>query len=179
LRYWGINGKNITELDWWESETVHDIVFTAAPAQHFSGRGLFNGNSTLWASWAVQGKAQNIYFSGDSGYSEHYKEVGDRLGPFDFVFLENGAYDLSWKFVHQLPEEGVQASVDLRGKVMVPIHWGMFDLALHSWYEPVQRVTREAELKGVQIVTPKLGQLVSAQNEYKPDAWWEALLNKQ
>ena len=176
LRYWGVDEKKITELDWWENVSIQGLIFTAAPAQHFAGRGLFNENSTLWASWVVQGKERNIYFGGDSGYSKHYKEIGDRLGPFDLTFLENGAYDLSWKFVHQLPEEGVQANIDLRGKAMVPIHWGMFDLALHSWHEPVERVTKEAEIKGVKIIAPKLGQLVSIQSEYKQETWWDSLI---
>ncbi|MCW8826840.1 MAG: MBL fold metallo-hydrolase, partial [Gammaproteobacteria bacterium] len=176
LRYWGINKSRIIELDWWEETVVQNLKFTATPAQHFSGRALFNGNSTLWASWAVQGKEQNIYFGGDSGYSEHYKEIGDRLGPFDLTFLENGAYNLDWKFVHQLPEEGVQASIDLKSRAMIPIHWGMFDLAEHSWYDPIQRATKEANIKGVRIIAPKLGQLISTMHEYRQEAWWEPLI---
>ena len=178
LRYWGIEEKSIIELDWWEETIFKGLKFTAAPAQHFSGRGILNGNSTLWASWAVQGKEQNVYFGGDSGYSEHYKQIGDRLGPFNLTFLENGAYNIDWKFVHQLPEEGVQANIDLKGKAMVPIHWGMFDLALHSWYEPIQRVTKEADRKGVRIIAPILGQLVSTRKEYKQEAWWEPLISQ-
>ena len=178
LRYWGIEENNIIELDWWEETLHHDLKFTAAPSQHFSGRGILNGNSTLWSSWVIQGSAQKIYFGGDSGYSEHYKEIGDRLGPFDLTFLENGAYNLDWKFVHQLPEEGVQANIDLRGKTMVPIHWGMFDMAIHSWYEPIQRVTQEADRKGVRIIAPKFGQLVSTREEYKQQAWWEPLIRR-
>jgi len=176
LRYWGIDDKRIIELDWWEETLFQGLKFTAAPSQHFSGRGISNGNSTLWASWAVQGNEQNIYFGGDSGYSEHYKEIGKRLGPFDLTFLENGAYNLEWKFVHQLPEEGVQANIDLRGKAMVPIHWGMFDLAIHSWYEPILRVTKEADSKGVRIIAPKLGQLISTREEYMQKAWWAPLI---
>ena len=178
LRYWGIDDKRVIELDWWEETVIKDLRFTATPSQHFSGRGIFNGNGTLWASWAVKGNDQNVYFGGDSGYSEHYKNIGDRLGPFDLTFLENGAYNKDWKFVHQLPEEGVQASIDLKGKAMVPIHWGMFDLAMHSWYEPVQRATEEAERKGVRIIAPKLGQLVSTREEHIQEAWWEPLIQK-
>lgn len=178
LEYWGIDPKKIIELDWWEQTTFQGLKFTATPSQHFSGRGMFNGNSTLWAAWAVQGNNQNIFFSGDSGYSEHYKEIGDRLGPFDLTFLENGAYNLAWKFVHQLPEEAVQANIDLNGKAMVPIHWGMFDLALHSWYEPIERVTLEARNKGVTIIAPKLGQLVSLKQDYVQEEWWAPLIAK-
>jgi len=178
LEYWGIDSGKITELDWWDKTNINGLTFTCTPAQHFSGRGMVNGNSTLWASWAVKGKQQNIYFSGDSGYSEHYKEIGDRLGPFDIAFLENGAYSLDWKFVHQLPEEGVQASLDLKSTTMVPVHWGMFDLGLHSWYEPIERVTAAAKDKGVSIVAPKLGQLVSTQQKYEQKNWWQALINR-
>ncbi len=173
LQYWGIDAAKITELDWWENTIVDGLVFTCTPSQHFSGRGLFNRNSTLWASWAIKGSEQNVFFSGDSGYSSHYKEIGDRLGPFDLTFLENGAYSPDWKFVHQLPEEGVQANIDLQGKAMVPIHWSMFDLSLHSWHEPIDRVTAEAGKRGVKIIAPKLGELVSDAESYAQQEWWK------
>lgn len=178
LEYWGIENKNITELDWWDETSFNGLKFACAPSQHFSGRGIFNGNTTLWASWAIRGKQQNVFFSGDSGYSDHYKEIGDRLGPFDLTFLESGAYSLDWKFVHQLPEEGVQAHIDLRGKFMVPVHWGMFDLALHSWFDPIVRVTNEAKKRGVSIIAPKLGQLVSTQYSYVQEEWWLPIIDK-
>lgn len=177
LEYWGIKKDKIIELDWWDETKYMGLTLTCAPAQHFSGRGLINRNTTLWSSWAIKGNQQNIYYSGDSGYSEHYDKIGKRLGPFDIAFLENGAYNLNWKSVHQLPEEGVQASIDLKTKVMVPVHWGMSDLALHSWYEPIQRVSTEAEKKGVVVIAPKLGQLVSTRVEYKKQSWWQPLID--
>jgi len=179
LEYWGIDRQKITELDWWEDTTVNGLTLTCTPSQHFSGRGLFNRNTSLWASWAIQGKQQNVFYSGDSGYSPHYREIGDRLGPFDLTFLENGAYSPDWKFVHQLPEEGVQAHIDLQGKAMVPVHWGMFDLSLHSWHEPIERVTREAQKRGVRIIAPKLGQLVSNTDNHIQKDWWLALIDKE
>ena len=178
LEYWGIDNKKIIELDWWDEATFQGLKFTCTPSQHFSGRGPFNRNTTLWASWAIQGLKQNIFYSGDSGYSEHYKKIGDRLGPFDLAFLENGAYNLDWKFVHQLPEEGVQANIDLNSKAMVPVHWGMFNLALHTWYDPIERATTEAKKRGVTIITPKLGQLVSTKQTYKQENWWLPLIRK-
>ncbi len=177
LEYWGIQKNRITELDWWEGATLQGLSFVATPSQHFSGRGMFNENSTLWASWVIQGKEQRIFFGGDSGYSDHYKKIGDKLGPFDLAFLENGAYNLSWKFMHQLPEEGVQANIDLNSKAMVPIHWGMFDLSVHSWYEPIERVTKAARQKGVTIVAPKLGQLISTKREFVQEEWWRPIIN--
>ena len=176
LESWGIDSSKIEELDWWETTIFQGLNFTCTPAQHFSGRGLFNGNSSLWASWSIQGQTQNVFFSGDSGYGEHYKKIGNRLGPFDLTFLENGAYSLDWKFVHQLPEEGIQAHLDLKGKVMVPIHWGMFNLALHTWYEPIVRVSKEAKKQGVTLITPKLGQLISLKQNHVSQDWWSALV---
>ena len=179
LEYWGIENDKIIELDWWNETTIQGLKFTCTPSQHFSGRGVLNGNTTLWASWAIQGQQQNIFFSGDSGYSEHYKEIGDRLGPFDLTFLENGAYSLDWKFVHQLPEEGVQANIDLKGKAMVPIHWGMFDLALHTWHDPIERVSNEAKKRSVTLIAPKLGQLVSTEQNFVQEDWWSSIISEE
>lgn len=176
LEYWGIPPQRITELDWWEESEIAGLRFTCAPSQHFSGRGMFNRNSTLWASWALRGRRHNVFFSGDSGYGDHYRQIGERLGPFDLTFLENGAYNQDWRFVHQLPEEGVQAHIDLRGGLMVPVHWGMFDLALHSWYDPIQRVSAEAKRRGVDLLTPKLGQLVRVGTDRPQQDWWSALI---
>jgi len=177
LEGWGVAKEKITELDWWDKTNVKGLEISCTPAQHFSGRGLLNGNSTLWSSWAIKGKDQNTFFSGDSGYGEHYKEIGEKLGPFDVVFLENGAYSLGWKFVHQLPEEAVQAFIDLKGQKLVPVHWGMFDLALHSWHEPIERVTAEAKKRDIDIITPRLGQLVSIKQKSVFEDWWSELIH--
>lgn len=179
LEYWGVPAQRITELDWWQDTRLLGLQFTCTPSQHFSGRGIFNRNSTLWASWAVRGEQTNVFFSGDSGYADHYRQIGERLGPFDVTFLENGAYNKDWQFVHQLPEEGVQAHLDLKGRIMVPVHWGMFDLALHSWYDPIQRVTQEARRKGVQLATPQLGQVVTISQGYPQQDWWSALIGRR
>jgi len=176
LEGWGINKTKITELDWWQSIRIGSLEFTCTPSQHFSGRGLFNNNTTLWSSWSLQGKSKRVFFSGDSGYGAHYKEIGDRLGPFDIAFLENGAYSVDWKFVHQLPEETVQANIDLKSNKLVPVHWGMFDLALHSWHEPIERVTAEAKRKGVEVIAPKLGQLVYVDTPFEFLDWWSAII---
>lgn len=172
LERWGVATDKIIELDWWDEIDIEGVMLTCSPSQHFSGRGLNNRNTTLWSSWAIKGKAQNIYFSGDTGYGPHFKEIGQRLGPFDISFLENGAYNLKWRYVHQLPEEGVQAHEDLRSSVMVPIHWGMFDLSIHDWYEPIMRVTTAARDKGIDIVTPRLGQVVEIGATFEKDDWW-------
>lgn len=169
---WGIDRSRITELDWWESHNVGDLKFTATPAQHFSGRSPFDENKTLWASWVMRSSKHNIYFSGDSGYDMHFKTIGDKYGPFDVAFIENGQYNMKWHAVHAMPEESVQAYFDLRAKRFFPVHWGVFVLALHSWREPVDRLLALAKERGVNIVTPKFGQIVTLNDEYKNTEWW-------
>lgn len=176
LERWGVNPERITELDWWEDTLLGEVRLTSTPAQHFSGRGLRNRNSTLWSSWAITGKKQKLFFSGDSGYGPHYKRIGEQLGPFDFSFLENGAYNKAWPTVHQMPEEAVQASVDLNASAMLAVHWGMFDLSIHAWYEPILRVTAAAQAKEVSLLTPRIGEIVSIGRDVPSDNWWQPLL---
>ena len=135
LRDWGVPAAAITELDWWQDTTVGPIRLTATPAQHFSGRGLFDKDHTLWASWVIAGTRSKLFFSGDSGYFGGFKTIGDRFGPFDVTMIETGAYNPLWSEIHMLPEQSVQAHRDLRGKAMLPIHNSTFDLALHDWHE--------------------------------------------
>jgi len=132
LQRWGVADQKIIEMDWYDHELYQDIRFTLAPARHFSGRGLTNRNSTLWGSWIVQSNLSNVYFSGDGGYFDEFKAIGDEFGPFDIAFMEDGAYNKAWSQIHMFPEESVQASLDLNAKIYVPIHWGKFDLALHN-----------------------------------------------
>ena len=172
LRYWGVDENRITELDWWDSITIDGLTYTAAPAQHFSGRGIFNGNKTLWASWVLKGADKSVYFSGDSGYDTHYKAIGDKLGPFDLVFMDYGQYDKSWHAVHNLPEEGIKGFQELRGDHLVPVGWGMFNLAVHNWYDPPQEATRLSKAAGVKLITPRLGQIISMDNPPLFDEWW-------
>lgn len=175
LRGWGVLPEQIVELDWWEHHEFQGVQYTCTPAQHFSGRGLHR-NETLWASWAVSGFNQNVYYSGDSGYGPHFKEIGDRLGPFDLTFIENGQYNKNWRSVHQFPEEAVLAHKDLKGEAMVPVHWGMFELSVHSWYEPVERASQEAERLGVRLLTPKIGELVDLGKQVETSPWWRKMM---
>ncbi len=178
LRRWGVDPRRITELDWWDSVEIDGIQLTATPAQHFSGRGLSDRNRTLWASWAIRGSHQNIFFSGDSGYGPHFKEIGDRLGPFDFTMMECGQYNEKWASIHAMPEESVQGNIDLRGKVMMPIHWGSLQLAVHTWTDPVERATTEAALRGVRLVTPMIGESFLVEENIPSTPWWTALTDK-
>lgn len=175
LQRWGIETSRITEKDWWESVTTHDLVFTAAPAQHFSGRDGINNNETLWASWSIVGRDARLFFSGDSGYDTHFKEIGERLGPFDIAFMENGQYNEAWKAVHMMPSETLLAFNELNASRLLPIHWGMFELAFHTWYDPIVRLQSLADEAGIALLTPKIGETFDVTVQRSSDRWWEAL----
>lgn len=172
LRKWGVAGEKIMELDWWEERKLGSLTLAATPARHFSGRGLFDRNKTLWAAWAVLGDSYRVFFGGDSGYFSGFRAIGEKYGPFDVTMLESGAYSEYWPDIHMMPEETVQAHRDLRGDVLLPIHWARFNLSLHSWTEPIERLLQEAEVKGVRVATPEMGQTVTARAPLPREAWW-------
>lgn len=175
LLRWGVPDKNITEFDWWLGVHYNDsLEFIATPAQHFSGR-KGQDNSTLWCSWVIKGKTKTIYFSADSGYSGHFNEIGKKHGPFDITLMESGAYGQYWPNIHMLPEESVRAHLDLKGNILLPIHWGKFNLAFHPWKEPVQRIAAEADKLGVTLTTPLPGQEVSLDSKLPQTQWWEVI----
>ncbi|GBF49927.1 Zn-dependent hydrolase [Leptospira ryugenii] len=177
LKDWGIAEDRLLELDWWQStDSVDGLKIVCTPSQHFSGRRGMNGNHTLWASWTVLGKTERFYFSGDSGYDTHFKEIGNAYGPFTLTFLENGQYNPMWRAVHSMPEETAQAHLDLKGEKLVPVHWGMFDLSLHNWYEPAEELEKYAKEKNIDLLTPKFGQMVSSQTPNAWERWWKSLM---
>ncbi|MBJ9978494.1 MBL fold metallo-hydrolase [Pseudomonas sp. S75] len=169
---WGIPRSQVQELDWWQETEVCSVRFIATPAQHFSGRGLFDSNSTLWASWVIVDDALRVFFSGDTGYFEGFRAIGERHGPFDLTLMETGAYNLAWPNVHMQPEQSLQAHLDLRGRWMLPIHNGTFDLAMHSWQEPFERIQALAATAGVALSTPRMGERVSLEAPHPGQAWW-------
>jgi len=170
---WGVEPARIQAGDWWESFDFEGITFTAAPARHFSGRGITDRNSTLWCSWIIEGKKDKIYFSGDGGYGPHFKKIGEQYGPFDLALLECGQYNLAWQDIHMMPEETVQAGIDVRAKWMIPIHWGAFTLSLHSWTDPIERASAKAKELGVNLSSPRIGEaVVLGKNKYPTYAWW-------
>ncbi|MEH6576840.1 MAG: MBL fold metallo-hydrolase [Amphritea sp.] len=179
LREWGVNDSQIIELDWWQDTVVNGVQLTATPAQHFSGRGLGDRNSTLWASWVIKTDTQSLFFSGDSGYFDGFKEIGERLGPFDLTMIENGAYDKDWPDVHMTPEQTLQAHIDLRGRALMPVHNGTFDLALHAWYEPFERITDLAWNASVNLVTPKIGERVLVGEPRQNSLWWRQMVDEE
>jgi L-ascorbate metabolism protein UlaG (beta-lactamase superfamily) len=169
---WGIDASKVRQFDWWQSTEVDGLAFTATPGQHFSGRSLFDGNSTLWASWVIVDDALRVFFSGDTGYFDGFKTIGERLGPFDLTLLETGAYDAQWPYVHMQPEETVQAHVDLRGRWLVPVHNGTFDLAMHRWQEPYERVIGLTAARGIPVATPRMGERLDLNAPHAGEMWW-------
>jgi len=168
----GLDGTKITELDWWDEIVDETITLSATPAQHFSGRGLFDTSKTLWASWVIKSSKTNLFFSGDSGYFKGFKEIGEKYGPFDMTFIENGAYNENWAEIHMIPKESVHAHLDLKGKLMFPIHNGTFELALHSWTEPFERVLAEAGKKKVRVLHPRMGEVIELLKFKETSKWW-------
>lgn len=179
LQKWGVSADKIISFDWWQSLDVgpNKVVFT--PTKHFSGRGLTDANKSLWGSWVIDSPAGKVFFSGDSGYFPGFAEIGRKYGPFDVTFIETGAYDKDWSDIHMTPEESVQAHIDLKGQVMVPIHNGTFDLAFHAWYEPFERVLSAANQHEVQLSTPIVGETLDTQYSLIKSRWWRALIPSQ
>ena len=174
LEDWGVPRDKIVELDWWQEYRLdHNLMIAATPAQHFSGRGLFDRNATLWASWVIQTPFHSVFFSGDSGYFNGFKQIGAKYGPFDMTLMECGAYGEGWPKVHMFPEQTVQAHQDLKGNVLHPIHWGTFNLALHPWYEPMVRLTVAADLKNIETATPIVGETTVYGMNVAAKRWWE------
>lgn len=172
LNRWGVPQEKIIELDWYESHTIGDTEFILTPSRHFSGRSFSDRYKTLWGSWVVRTQRQTIFFSGDSGYFSEFKKIGERFGPFDIAFLENGAYDSGWSQIHMRPEQAVQASMDLNARIFFPIHWSKFDLALHPWHEPADRALNAATANGVTMATPLIGQIFSLTSPPQ-QRWWK------
>ena len=174
LRSWGVPEQSIIEFNWNDSKEINGIEFVCLPARHFSGRGPFNRNSTLWSSWAIKSEHGKIYFSGDSGYGKHLKKIGDEHGPFDISLIDCGQYNKAWKYSHMFPEQSIKATRDLKGEYLIPIHWGAFTLSTHSWIEPPEKVFANAEKLGQKIILPQIGQIISMkQTNYKIKKWWK------
>jgi len=175
LREWGVPADRIEEFDWWQERQVGDVTVTAAPAQHFSGRTLWDRNKTLWASWMLKSGGERIFYSGDSGYFGGFKEIGAKLGPIDIALMENGAYDSYWPAVHMSPEETVQAFQDLGAKTLYLVHNSTFDLAFHTWKDPLERVAALAQQKRINLATPEIGEVLTVGKARENRKWWEGL----
>lgn len=171
----GVPAERVSELDWWQGAEHDGVKLTATPAQHFSGRTLGDRDRTLWASWVVQSGDQRIFYSGDSGYFPGFRQIGERFGGFDIALMENGAYDAMWPAVHMTPEQSVQAFEDLRGKVFFSVHNSTFDLAFHTWHDPLDRIADLAEAKKIELATPVIGEVVTVGQARTNTRWWVGL----
>ncbi|MDE7554425.1 MBL fold metallo-hydrolase [Bacillus tropicus] len=173
---WGVSPSKISEHNWWDEITFDTIKLVCAPARHFSGRSMTDRDCSLWCSWLILGQETKVFFSGDSGYAPHFKEIGDKYGPFNLTLMECGQYDPRWSAIHMLPEETVQAHMDVKGELLLPIHWGAFTLALHEWSDPIERVTKEAKRLEVKITTPQIGESITLKStDYPSSAWWREI----
>jgi L-ascorbate metabolism protein UlaG (beta-lactamase superfamily) len=177
LEAWGVPSERIIELDWWESARLPrgELAITAAPAQHFSGRGLKDRNATSWSSFAIQGPRHRVFFSGDTGLTPEYSDIRRRLGPFDLVLLEVGAFHPAWGDIHLGPENALQALELLGGGSFLPIHWGTFNLALHAWDAPAETLLALAPPRGVHLLTPQLGEAIEPARAESLHPWWRAV----
>lgn len=175
LEYWGVPADKITELDWWETAQIKDNVsITATPSRHFSGRGVKRAQ-TLWSSFVLKTAKENLFLGGDSGYDEHFKEIGEKYGPFDLALLECGQYGENWPNIHMTPEQTWQAALDLNTKTLMPVHWGKFVLALHPWKEPIERLFKAVNSDHLRIVTPMIGEPLSLHAANTTTKWWTTI----
>jgi L-ascorbate metabolism protein UlaG (beta-lactamase superfamily) len=174
LEKWGIATEQIREFNWGESTSVRDLTITATAARHFSGRGLTDRDATLWCSWVVAGPRHRVFYSGDTGYFDGFKEIGATYGPFDVALMSLGSYGPTWPLIHMDPEELVRAHEEVRGGLLLPVHWGTFNLAFHDWNEPAARVSAAAKAHGVPIAIPRPGEMVepSAPPASVSEEWW-------
>jgi L-ascorbate metabolism protein UlaG (beta-lactamase superfamily) len=175
LAYWGVPETRIIELDWWERTQVRGLEIVATPARHASGRTGIDKDATLWAGYALIGPRHRAYFSGDTGLFPAMKDIGARLGPFDVTMIEIGQYHSAWPDWHIGPEQAVLAHGLVRGRVMLPVHWGLFSLAAHGWTEPIERVLAAAGSTGATVVVPKPGQGIEPDALVAPERWWPQL----
>jgi L-ascorbate metabolism protein UlaG (beta-lactamase superfamily) len=175
LAAWGIPDSRIVELDWWEERAVKGVRVTCTPARHASGRQVLDYGRTLWASWSLLGPAHRLYYSGDTGLFPALKEIGERLGPFDLTLIEVGQYNRAWPDWHIGPEQAVRAHGMLRGRRLLPIHWGLFQLAAHGWTEPIERVWLAAKAAQVELYTPRPGESFEPDLGGPRERWWPDL----
>ena len=175
LKKWKIREDQFIELDWWESYTVGKTRLICTPARHFSGRILFDKNRTLWSSWAIIGTKYRVFYSGDTGYSNHFQEIGHRFGPFDLTLMEVGGYNPYWPDIHLNPEQAIDAHLDVRGRHLLPVHWSAYDLSLHDWDEPIKRTVKAAKQKHIKLVTLHIGENIDFSQQFSSSRWWEKI----
>ena len=176
LEAWGIPAQRIKELDWWESADLgNGLTITAAPSQHFSGRSVGDRNLTLWSSMVVRGPKHSFFFSGDTGLTPEYEEIRQKLGPFDLIMLEVGAFHPAWGQIHLGPENALKALQLLGGGNFLPVHWGTFNLAMHAWDDPAETLLQLAPNQGVNLIMPRIGEPTEPAHAGRVDPWWRPI----
>jgi L-ascorbate metabolism protein UlaG (beta-lactamase superfamily) len=177
LERWGVPPAQVDELEWWQERSLGHLRIVCTPTRHYSGRGLGDRSATLWSSWSVIGPQHRFFYSGDTGYGKLFRDIGARLGPFDLAFIKVGSYGpgAAWTDIHMTPEQAVQVHRDVRARRMFPVHWSTFNLAYHDWDEPIRRTVAEAARVGVELVTPRVGEVVDADRPFESTQWWEAV----
>ena len=175
LEFWGYDKNKIIEKDWNEEIILDNgfIVYTT-PGRHFAGR-TFKRNKSIWTAFVLQTPSMKLFLGGDSGYDTHFAEIGNKYGPFDIAILECGQYNAYWKYIHMMPEETVQAGIDLKAKKILPVHWAKFSLSIHDWDEPIKRITAEATKKNMPLIHPMIGEEVDLNNPIPFTSWWETV----
>ena len=169
---WGVEADLITEFDWWNEVSFEGIQITFTPTRHFSGRGLTDGGKCLWGGWVFKTKNENIWFSGDGGYGKHFKTIGERLGPFDFAFMECGQYNDDWHPIHMFPKESIQAAIDAQAKKIMPVHWAGFSLSYqHTWAEPAKEFVKFSKKENIEYLVPPLGKIFTYSDTIHAE-WW-------
>ena len=176
LEYWGYDKNKILEKAW-NDEIILDTGFKiiTASARHFAGR-TFKRNRSLWMSFIFQTPTIKLFLGGDSGYDTHFTEIGNKYGPFDLALLECGQYNIYWKYIHMMPEETVQAGLDLKARKIIPVHWAKFSLSLNDWDDSIKRVTLEASRKGLPVIHPMIGEEVDLNGQGIFSRWWEKVI---
>jgi len=170
LTHWGVDPGKCIDLDWTEQTSMNGIKITALDAKHYSGRGLSDRNMSLWCGYLIETDKHKIFFTGDSGYTEAYKQLGESIGSIDLLIPGIGAYHELWRDNHKFPEEAWEAHLNFNAKKTLPVHWGTFDLAMHSWNEPISRLIKAAN--GLQdLIIPKVGEWIDL-NYKTEDIWW-------
>ena len=174
LEKWQVPANQIIELDWWETANIKGLTITSTPTRHYSGRGLTDANKTFWSSWSMVGPRHRVYYSGDTGYGDHFQTIGNKFGPFDLSIIKIGAYGpfASWTDIHMEAEDAIQAHLDVNARRLLPVHWATFNLALHDWNEPIKRALVAAKAANIEMVTPRLGEVVTAGEEFNSKIWW-------
>jgi len=178
LTAWGVHPDKVTEFEWYDSHTCGSVQITFTPTRHFSGRGLRDRMMTLWGGWLIQSPQEKIWFSGDGGYGKHFSEIGQRLGPFDFAFMECGQYNDDWRPVHLFPDESIQAALDAAAQKVMPVHWGGFDLSYqHNWHQPPEEFVKHALTANLDFALPRIGEIFTVDSILEEE-WWKGFARR-